>query len=707
MTLAARPDLDDQLTAEQHHLDLSRTALQRMRRRAEELFATGHTVAGDGYAAEMLGRALSRRVAELADDPGTPLFFGRLDFSTAADTDTDTDTDTDSADTASNAGVGGIGAGNGGVDPEHAGHSYHIGRRHVTDDAGEPLVLDWRAPVSRLFYRAGARDPQGVAVRRRFGFQAGTLTSFEDEHLDRGEELGTASRLLTAEIERPRVGPMRDIVATIQPEQDELVRAELADSICVQGAPGTGKTAVGLHRAAYLLYLHRERLRKAGVLIVGPNRAFLSYIGSVLPALGEVEVAQATIDDLIARTPVRAVDSPAAATLKHDVRLAEVLRRALESRIRLPEESMVVPDDSFRWRIGTEPLRRIVAEARAEGLPYATGRERVRARVVGLLQRQVEATRGDSPSDAWLRRMGRVKPVAAFLDAAWPALTPEQLVFGLLSEPAVLAAAAEGLLSADEQALLTWAKPAKTVKSAKWTAADQVLIDEAAGLIDRTPGFGHVVVDEAQDLSPMQCRAVARRSEHGSITLLGDLAQGTAPWAATDWRESLRHLGKPQAVVVPLTVGFRVPAAVVAFANRLLPALAVDVPAARSLRGDGALDVRAVDDLTAATVDEVRAALAYEGSVGVICADDQVEGLRAALATAGIVTGDVDDPSDVRVTVVPATLVKGLEYDHVVTVEPAAIVAAEARGLHRLYVVLTRAVSRLTVLHREPLPAPL
>ncbi len=705
MTLHAQEQqtLDAELAAERAHLDTSRAALRRMRERAEALFATGDKVAGDAYTAEQLGRHMARRVKELADDPTTPLFFGRLDF--------------------------------GEQDPDHAGRDYHVGRRHVTDEAGEPLVLDWRAPVSRSFYRASARDPQGVAVRRRFGFSAGLLTSFEDEHLDRGEELGTASRILTAEIERPRVGPMRDIVATIQPEQDELVRADLADSICVQGAPGTGKTAVGLHRAAYLLYLHRERLRRSGVLIVGPNRAFLSYIAAVLPALGEVEVEQATVEDLVARVPVRAVDAPAVAALKHDVRMAEVLRRAVDAHIGTPAEPIMVSDGSFRWRIGLDPLHRVVEETRREGLPYATGRERVRARVVGLLQRQSEARRAESPSDAWLRRMGRARPVTDFLDAVWPALTPEGLLHRLWSDADALAAAADGLFTAEEQELLrgsatgnagtattgntgaaaagrragrTGTALGRTPKATRWTAADAVLIDEAAGLIERPGGFGHVVVDEAQDLSPMQCRAIARRSEHGSITLLGDLAQGTAPWAATDWRESLAHLGKPGATVVPLSVGFRVPAAVVAFANRLLPALAVDVPPAESLRRDGTLDVRTVDDLVTATVTEVRAALAYDGSVGVIAADDAVDRLSLALAEAGVETATADDvEAAARVTVVPATLVKGLEYDHVVVVEPAAIVAAEPRGLHRLYVVLTRAVSRLAVLHREPLPAPL
>jgi DNA helicase IV len=667
MTLPT-PDLDTELAAERDHLIESRAALRRMRGRAEALFDAGSEVAGDPYGAEALGRTLSRRVAELADDPSTPLFFGRLDIE-----------DVD----------------------------YHIGRRHVTDDAGDPMVLDWRAPLSRAFYRASVRDPQGVAVRRRFGFVKGELTSFEDEHLDRGEELGTKSRILTAEIERPRVGPMRDIVATIQPEQDELVRAELEDSICVQGAPGTGKTAVGLHRAAFLLYLHRERLRRSGVLIIGPNTAFLSYISAVLPALGEIEVQQATVEELIARAPVRGTDSDAAVRLKHDPRMAEVLARALWRRIGKPTDPIMVSDGSYRWRIDPEPLRRIVDEARREGLPYAVGRERVRARVVGLLQRQSEYRTGNSPGEGWLRKMSKIGPVTAFLDASWPAVSPEALVVDVLTDPSV----ADGILTEAEQETLRWVKPPKTPKSAKFSAADLLLLDEAAGLLERETSFGHVVVDEAQDLSPMQARAIARRSEHGSVTLLGDIAQGTAPWAAADWADTLRWLGKPGAAVVPLTVGFRVPEAVLALANRLLPALAANVPPAVSLRHDGELAVVPVPtpaDLDAAMLVEVTAALEHEGSVAVIAADTAVARLRAHLTAAGIGTATPDDiDSEARVTVVPASIVKGLEYDHVIVVEPADIVAAEPRGLNRLYVVLTRAVSRLSVLHAAPLPGPL
>jgi DNA helicase IV len=659
------PDLDSELDAERTHLSESRAALRRMRGRAEALFSTGSDVAGDAYGAEALGRTLARRVAELADHPDTPLFFGRLNIDEAR---------------------------------------YHVGRRHVTDDAGEPMVLDWRAPISRSFYRASVRDPQGVAVRRRFGFVRGELTSFEDEHLDRGEELGTKSRILTAEIERPRVGPMRDIVATIQPEQDELVRADLEHSICVQGAPGTGKTAVGLHRAAYLLYLHRERLRRSGVLIVGPNTAFLSYISAVLPALGEVEVQQATVDELIARAPVRAVDTPAAALVKHDPRMAEVLAKALWGRLTKPAEPIMVSDGSYRWRIDAEPLRRIVDEARREGLPYAVGRDRVLARVVGLLQRQSEYRTGNSPGEGWMRKMARVEPVRSFLDAAWPAIAPAELVVGVLTDPA----AADGILTEQEREAIRWAKPPRSVKAARFSTADLVLLDEAAGLLERESSFGHVVVDEAQDLSPMQARAIARRSEHGSITLLGDLAQGTAPWAAADWRDTLGHLGKPDAAVVPLTVGFRVPEMIIELANRLLPALGVDVPLAESLRRDGDLSIVPAADVDAAMLVEVTGALEHEGSIAVIAADDTTDRLRKHLTAAGIESATPEDvETEARVTIVPATVVKGLEYDHVIVIEPADIVAAEPRGLHRLYVCLTRAVSRLSVVHSRPLPPPL
>ncbi len=661
--------LEGQLAAERAHLTESRAALARMRERAAEI----SDVAGNAWSSEALGKLRTRRLKELADDPNTPLFFGRLDH----------------------------------VDGQYTGERFHIGRRHVADDTGEPMVIDWRAPVSTSFYRASVADPRGVGLRRRFGYSGGDLTSFEDEHLLAGEELGTTSRILTEEIERPRVGPMRDIVATIQPEQDELVRADLDSSLCVQGAPGTGKTAVGLHRAAYLLYTHRERLKRAGVLVIGPNRAFLSYIAAVLPALGEVEVDQLTMDELVAHVPVRATDPIEAARVKHDARMAEVLARALEAHIRKPEESLMVPDGGWRWRLSAEALRRMVDDVRREGLPYGSGRDRVRARVVAALQRQCEA-RGDSPGEPWLRRIGRSRPVKEFLDQCWPAVEPAGLVAHLFSDRAALAAAADGLLDESEQDAIDWTanggRP-RGAKATRWTEADRVLIDEAAGLIERVGSYGHVVVDEAQDLSPMQCRAVARRNLHGSLTVLGDLAQGTAAWATRHWPATLAHLGKPDTPVVALTTGFRVPDTVLRLANRLLPSLDVDVPAATSLRHDGSLEVRRVRSVAPALVDAVREALTTEGSVAVIAPDASIATLGKALTAAGLSSADPDDvESTERVRLVPATLAKGLEFDHVIVVEPAEIVAAEPRGLHRLYVVLTRAVSRLVVLHSDDLP---
>ncbi|MGI5161186.1 HelD family protein [Microbispora sp. CA-102843] len=664
------------LEEEQAYVERCREGLRRMLDGARHNVIVGETVAGDRYSAERLGRHLKSLAKELGEDDGGPPFFGRLDF-----------------------GPPESGAG------EHTGRRYHIGRRHISADGGaQPLVIDWRAPVSRTFYQASARDPQGVAVRRRFGWASGELTGFEDEHLDRGPDLGVnpggAGRILTAEIERPRVGPMRDIVATIQPEQDDLVRADLDDSLCVQGGPGTGKTAVGLHRAAYLLYAHRRRLSRGGVLVLGPNRAFLGYISAVLPALGEVDVEQTTLDALLARVPVKGTDSTDAAVVKHDVRMAEVLRRALHRRVREPAEPLAVADGSSRWRVSEDELHRVVEETRREAMPYGVGRERVLARVVSLVRSRAEA-RGRTIDTAWTRRTTRA--VASAVDAFWPAVRPEEVLFEVLRDPSE---AAEGVLTAVERAAITWTRPPRTHRSAAWTTADLTLLDELAGLIERQRGWGHVIVDEAQDLSPMQCRAVARRSEHGSLTVLGDLAQGTTPWAARDWGEQMAHLGKPDAKVITLTTGFRTPAAVVELANRLLAELAVNVPPSRSFRRDGRLRVLRGDDL--AVVTAACEALDHEGSIGVIAADASSGRLRAALTDAGLTVADglTPDPS-VRISVVPATLCKGLEYDHVVLAEPAEIVAAEERGLGRLYVALTRAVSRLDVVHRRPLPSPL
>lgn len=674
---SADPALKESLHHERAHHDRCRTALAAMVDGAQEHVVTGEDVSASGADAEVLGHRLRSQAKAMRELPEGPLFFGRLDFSADAG--------------------------------DHSGQSYHIGRLRITEaPAAPPLVVDWRAPVSRAFYQASARDPQGVAVRRRFGWAAGSrgdsadLTGLEDEHLGKGES--QVSGIVAREIERPRVGPMRDIAATIQPEQDDLVRGGIGLSVCVQGAPGTGKTAVGLHRAAYLLYTHPQRIRRGGLLILGPNRTFLTYIGEVLPALGETGVRQSTLQEEIGRHPVTGTDGEGTALVKHDARMAEVLRRALYAHVSSRDvDSLAIKDGSYQWRVGAGELVRFVEDVLAEQPPYAVGRERVRTRAVRALQLRAERRAGPQ-TNAWVQKISRARAVGAYVDAVWPRVRPEEVVSQLLSDAGVLRKSADGLLDDDEQRALLWAKPPRSWKSARWSAADLVLLDEVAGLIEHPEGYGHLVVDEAQDLSPMECRAIARRARFGSLTVLGDLAQGTTPWAARSWGTVLRHLGKPDAAVVPLTTGFRVPEAVVGLANRLLERLDVDVPAGRSLRTDGELRVReAAGDVCGVVVEAVRDALGREGSVGVVAADADVERVRAALVAAGIEVAGAEQLR-ARVSLVPASLVKGLEYDHVVAVEPAAIAEAEARGLHRLYVVLTRAVSRLDVVHGRPLP---
>ncbi|MGY1673401.1 HelD family protein [Geodermatophilus sp. SYSU D00710] len=667
---------DPVLAAERAHLARAADCLTGMRAAASAVVDAGV----DAWASERLGAARADRLRALAADPGVPPFFGRTD----------------------------TGA------PHGTTETFHIGRRHVRDAAGRPVVIDWRAPMSRPFYRASAADPQGLVRRRRFGFSGGELTSYEDELLGAGQEGDSA--LLRREIERPRSGPMRDIVATIQPEQDEIVRAPLAESVCVQGAPGTGKTAVGLHRAAYLLYTHGGQLARTGVLVVGPNRAFLRYIEQVLPTLGEVDVDQTTVAELTARVPVRAQDAPEVAVLKGDARMAQVLERALWGTIAKPADDVLVPLAGRRYRVPVERLKRHVDDLRRRGrladdqqrLHHAAGRERLALLLAEEARRQNEEA-GGSPSDGEVRRAARSAGVRAFCDAVWPARDAAALVAELLSDPAVLARAARGVLTDDEQALLL--RPAaRSVRATPWTAADAVLVDEAAGLVERTAGYGHVVVDEAQDLTPMQCRAIARRLAAGSLTVLGDLAQATGPGSPADWAPTLAGLGRPQTAVRPLTRGYRVPGEVLDYANRLLPVIAPGLRPATAVRRDpGALEVRPVADLAGPLAEVVAALAADPGSVGVVCADAAVAGVARSLADAGLPAEVLADDGSAagRVAVVPATLAKGLEFDAVVVADPAAIVAAEPRGLNRLYVVLTRAVSTLVVLHRDDLPVPL
>jgi DNA helicase IV len=673
-----------ELERERDYLVSARLELARMRARTLALKAHG----GDPVSGERLAATLYHRAQSLIDDPGANLFFGRIDQQR------------------SDAPI-----------PER----WYIGRRHVADSSGDPVVIDWRADVSTAFYRASAAEPMGVSLRRRFGIDRGQLTAYEDERLDGGDDAtrpaGSVfhSEILVGEIERPRVGPMRDIVATIQPEQDALVRCDVGTTICVQGAPGTGKTAVGLHRAAWLLYAFRERLARSGVLVVGPNRAFLDHIGAVLPTLGEVEVRHTTIDELLASVPVRGRDSVDTAVLKGDPRLAEILHAAVWSHVLTPTEALVLPRGAHKWRVPAYEVAEIVQELRTRGVRYDAARRMLPHRLSHAILLQMELA-GDSPDDRVQDAVARSAAVTRYAGRVWPALDPKAVLFSLLSDATNLRRHAAGLLNEAECSVLLWARPAAGRGSARWSAADAVLVDEINDHLQRTPSLGHVVLDEAQDLSPMQLRAVGRRCSTGSATVLGDLAQGTTPWAASSWEDSLRHLGKPDAVIEILERGYRVPSSVIGYAARLLPSMAPDLGAPVSVRDNpGRLEIVRVEgrELYDRVAGSVAWSLREPGSIGVIVPDAAVGDVSQAFDRNGVdhgVLGADHGDVDHQVDIVPATVAKGLEFDRVIVVEPSAIAAAEPdrrTGLRRLYVVLTRAVSELTVFHSTELPVEL
>ena len=661
-----------ELRAELAHHDRVRTAMQAMRRTTADLMSSfaddfaesrRNRRPGDARPDHNLGFAMAlHREDRLYDlrDRDLPLFFGRLWLET--------------------------------------GEDYHLGRRHVRDesDRSVPLVVDWRAPLAERFYRASAHDRMEVTRRRRFGFQGSTLTSLEDEDLRLGQEV--VSHLLNEEIERPRTGPMRDIVATIQPEQDELIRRDAETTLCVQGAPGTGKTAVGLHRAAWLLYTFPGRLTRSGMLVVGPNDGFLRYIAGVLPTLGETSVWQVTVDEVTGAADAPGTDTDGAAALKHDARMAEVCRRAVWNHLVDIEEDAEGVHNGLRWTLPSDTLIELRDRARGMSRGWDAGRKTFEASVANRVMRNIEDRTGRHLDNKWVGALKKQPDFKQVVDSAWPRLTAKQTLRRLYTDAAFRDGACSGLLSLREADALAHGKGAL-----KHSAADILLLDEIQAhlrLLTTQQTYGHVVIDEAQDLSPMQCRAIARRCPTGSLTVLGDLAQGTTPWAATDWRAQMHHLAHDEAEHTALTTGFRVPSVIIDIANRLLPHLGVSVEPARSLRDDGTVEHFVTEDLALGTIDAVEKALVHDGMVGVIAPDHILEDVRPGL------------PDSDRIELVPARLAKGLEFDHVIVVEPAAFMrahpdtdpAAHRTGLRHLYVAITRAVSRLTIVRARPLP---
>jgi DNA helicase IV len=598
------------------------------------------------------------------------------------------------------------------------GDTWYVGRRHVEDDAGDPVVVDWRAPVSTPFYRATAADPLELRRRRRFLMTGRQVDDLFDEVFDDPDSVDAAHHggipdPLLAELERSRTGEMRDIVATIAAEQDVVIRAPLDTCLVVQGGPGTGKTAVGLHRAAFLLFEHREQLDREGVLVVGPNPLFLQYIAQVLPSLGEAATRQTTIERMVGGRVGRE-DEPEVARLKGDARMAQLLAAAARDHLKPPTDDLVVSTAWGRLRIAAEDLAAAVEEIAQRDVPFAVGRNAFRTRVRRLawLGHPDSKWQDAAPTAAFDAEMRTNTALNTAVGRIWPSLSAPVLVKRVLTNRRALARAADGLLDADEQALLLRPAGSKRSDDEPWSLPELVLIDEAESVLNG-PGraYGHAVVDEAQDLSAMELRAVARRCPSRSMTVLGDLAQATAPGAQSSWADAVVHLGSPAtASIEELELGYRVPRPILDVANRLLPQVAPGVRAARSVRTEGlAPEIVEADaaDLADRTAAEVAALAAAWTSVGVVVPGGWREPVAAALEGAGVDFGTGARGGLARtVTLLDPPEAKGLEFDAVVVVEPSAI-HTDDRGGRLLYIALTRAVQALAIVHAAPLPVAL
>ncbi len=700
------------------------------------------------------------------------------------------------------------------------GETYHLGRVAVADEDSEPLIVDWRAPVAEPFYRATAAEPLGIRRRRHLITRGRRVLRLDDELLvdaTDGDRASADDLVLVGEaalldaLRQVRTGRMGDIVSTIQTEQDRIIRAPLGGLVVVQGGPGTGKTAVALHRAAYLLYTHRFPLEQLGVLFLGPNPMFLRYIERVLPTLGESGCRMATVDDLVLGTSAHSIEAPAVARLKGDVRMADLMLKAVRSRQRPTRRVVNIPFGAHALALGPRRAAAIVDQALASPGTHNARRPLVAALVHRHLRRQYDRAVARAleaglaarrmPDDDLDDALRSAPEVEQLLDRLWPVLSPERLVDDLLGVPALLSEAADGLLSADEQQLL--ARP-RTVAGAtpSWSTADLALLDEVAPLLGSTERksrrrsgpvgdedvaaivdralaehlpecpeceaeltytggprgdwhcgacirdwhspqvlspagamllqtlrerlfeaateravaagpalrtYGHVVVDEAQDLSPMQWRMVARRCPSGSMTIVGDLGQASGHWAPDGWEEVIAFVPAPRSTVVELTVNYRTPGEVMALATQVLAEARPDLTAAQSVRDSGVaprfVKTEASDLVDVVVSLAVEEASAVEGGkVAVLTPEALLGGLRRGLTAHPELLGETDDLLSAPVSVLVLDDAKGLEFDSVIVVEPADIAAEHAHGLGALYVALTRTTTRLVVAHSQGLP---
>ena len=606
---------------------------------------------------------------------------------------------------------------------ETYGDTLYIGRVGVWDRAQDAVVVDWRARAAEPFYRATGSDPLGLERRRHFATRGRRLVDIDDEFfgdLDRLDEQAASGKIqghgaLITALETARTGRLGDIVATIQGEQDEIIRAPQPGLLVVQGGPGTGKTVVALHRAAYLLYTNRFPLQDQGVLVLGPNRLFLAYIEQVLPSLGEAGVRLAVLSDLLVpRVRTDRLDSQEAAAVKGDLAMVELIRRAVQQRERALREDLVVGFGLQNLRLSTFESGEIVREARRRYRTHNPARKFVEKEI---FEKLAKSAREEVDVDAVRDKLRYTMPVRETLEWMWPVLTPAQLLHDLFRSPALLAAAGRGLFTGDQLATLTH-DSSLHADQVMWAFTDAPLLDEARFHLGARPKrkaeddmrtYGHIVIDEAQDMSPMELRMVSRRSLNGSMTIVGDIAQATGAWDRQSWDaiiDQLPHKKDPERR--ELTTGYRIPAPAMALAAKVLTAAAPGLTPPVAIRNDGAEPrVQYVDDLEASLAQAVESELGEvdTGNLAVIVPRSLIDSVGAALTTAGITFGGATRSGlDHQVTVVPVQLVKGLEVDAAVVIEPARIIREERQGMRALYVALTRATKRVGIVHSEPLP---
>jgi DNA helicase IV len=602
------------------------------------------------------------------------------------------------------------------------GKQYYLGRQGISD-GGAFIVINWAAPVVEPFYEATSDEPLGLSLRRRLSTRREELIGIADEWFGTDAIEPTLDDLLLDELSRERTSAMRQIAATIKADQYRIIALPLEATTIVQGGPGTGKTVVGLHRAALLLYRHRDRIGARRVLVVGPNEVFMEYISYVLPSLGETTVDQLAVDALVDREDLHldasrslVVEDSLVAKVKGDERMAEVLVRAVSDRVRPPEDDQEFSHNGIKFSVSAEAVGGLIGEFDPRIQPY----NRARAQFRGAF--------GAAVTDAYLAEFGRRRPgevPTAFpitgpglfdqaLTRIWPTMTAQELTRQFLSSRDRIERAAEGLLTVSERALI-YRDPVERLDQVRWTRSDVALVDEVQQLIESSiQRYGHVILDEAQDLTPMQLRMVGRRILDGAVTVLGDLAQGTGLWNYANWDEVATHLGVDQtAEIEELTYAYRVPSEIMEIALPVLRLTAPSIKPPVAYRPGGeAPEFVSTSRADRAQEAMARAAAARErgGTTAVIAPVSLIEDVRRRLESEGVEFGDAAQGElSATVELLDPTASKGLEFDHVVVLEPAAIIRETdgILGQRDLYVALTRATRTLTCVHAEPLPWPL